>query len=204
MSPERTPAEGGAGGGPDASTVRGFRLTPFTMESELELHGHLRDRAVWEPYSWFGFGDLVRPFGWSGAAGSRGDDAWHMRIERVDGTLAGRVSWTLGNRYGGPDGHRGWAVGALVLPEHRGTAAGFAGITLLIDHLFTTTPANRIESATSGFAEVRSVREPAGMRFEGVMRGAQWRDGQWRDVAMYAVTRTDWQARRGHAAPPGA
>lgn len=173
------------------------------MESESELQRHLRRREVWEPYSWFGFGDMVRPFGWAGLGQDRQDDAWHMKVEGPDGVLAGRVSWALGNRYGGSDRHRGWSVGAIILPEYRGTAAAFAGITLLVDYLFTTTPAHRIESATSGFSDVRSVREPAGMRFEGVLRAAQWRDGRWHDVAMYAVTRPDWEVRRAQATTPG-
>ena len=55
-----------------------------------------------------------------------------------------------------------------------------------------TTPAHRIWAGTEAdnVAEQRSL-ENCGFRREGVLRGAQFRDGDWRDAVVYGVLRGD-------------
>ena len=37
------------------------------------------------------------------------------------------------------------------------------------------------------------VMESIGFRREGILRRAMFRDGQWRDIAIYAVLRQEWK-----------
>ena len=58
--------------------------------------------------------------------------------------------------------------------------------------MLATYPVNRIEAATdvTNRAEQRSL-EKAGFTREGVLRGAQWRNGRWNDMVVYSRLRTD-------------
>lgn len=181
-------------GSPEAGWRRGYRLVPLTSADGPALERALADEATWRPYSWFGFGRLVGPFGQNPDAPAEG--VYQLKVESRDGDLVGRVTWTRGGRYGGSDDHRGWIVGVMILPPFRHSPAAHAAVSLLVDYLFTTTSVHRIESFTSGFASHAAARHGAGFSFEGVIRGGQWRDGRWHDVAVYGVTRPDWEAAR--------
>jgi RimJ/RimL family protein N-acetyltransferase len=63
---------------------------------------------------------------------------------------------------------------------------------MLADHLFATTPSNRVEADTdvANVAEQRAL-ERAGFRREGVLLGAQYRRGLWYDLVGYARLRGD-------------
>jgi [ribosomal protein S5]-alanine N-acetyltransferase len=63
---------------------------------------------------------------------------------------------------------------------------------MLCDHLFTHTPAQRIEAGThpENVAEQRALVK-AGFRLEGVMRAVEWRAGAWRDGLLYSRLRSD-------------
>ncbi|KRC61182.1 hypothetical protein ASE14_09645 [Agromyces sp. Root81] len=68
---------------------------------------------------------------------------------------------------------------------------------MLIDYLFTHTTAHRIEATTSlEAAPKRLEAKPAGMSREGTIRQAEWREGDWRDIALYAILRPEWEANR--------
>lgn len=43
-------------------------------------------------------------------------------------------------------------------------------------------------------AEQRAL-EKAGLRLDGVARGAQWREGAYHDQFVYSILRADWEAR---------
>jgi RimJ/RimL family protein N-acetyltransferase len=63
---------------------------------------------------------------------------------------------------------------------------------LLVEHLFATTTAHRIWAGTEvdNVHEQRSL-EQCGFRREGLLRGAHFRDGQWRDSLIYGLLRED-------------
>ena len=63
---------------------------------------------------------------------------------------------------------------------------------LLLDYLFSETAINRLEAGTDveNIAEQRSL-EKAGLRREGVARGAQYRAGAYHDLVVYARIRDD-------------
>jgi len=108
-----------------------------------------------------------------------------------DGTAVGRVSW-VAVPYGPNEQSRAWNIGITLLPEHRGSGYGTLAQAMLAAHLFAHTAANRVEASTdvANIAEQRSL-ERAGFRREGVLRGAQHRNGAWRDLVLYARLRED-------------
>lgn len=85
-----------------------------------------------------------------------------------------------------------WEIGIGIVPEARGKGAGTQAQKLLARYLFAHTQANRIQAATevSNVAEQRAL-EKAGFTREGVLRGAGYRDGQWRDGVLYSVLRDE-------------
>lgn len=173
----------------------GYQLQPFTQPTYAELQRRLQDVETWQPYSWFGFdytgtpasAHTPPPFGEGG----------FLALVNADHDLVGQVQWVPGFWYGGPSRHRGWNFGALILPEYRRTRATSSAIQLLIDYLFTHTTAHRLEATTPAQAFPRTdVLETVGLKHEGVMRAAQWREGKWHDMAMYSILRHEWEDRQ--------
>jgi RimJ/RimL family protein N-acetyltransferase len=83
-------------------------------------------------------------------------------------------------------------IGIRILPAHQGQGHGTSAQIALTDYLSATYPVNRIEASTDSTnrAEQRSL-EKAGFTREGVLRGAQWRNGRWNDMVLYSRLRTD-------------
>jgi [ribosomal protein S5]-alanine N-acetyltransferase len=122
--------------------------------------------------------------GWLGA------DSGQLAVALPDGTLAGIVGWrsipTAGPEVGCLE------IGALLLPEHRGQGRGTAAQRLLVEYLFATTLANRLQAITNveNIAEQRAL-ESIGFRREGIMRGLAFDGGRWHDGVLYARLRDD-------------
>ncbi|MEO3814450.1 GNAT family protein [Sphaerisporangium sp. B11E5] len=97
---------------------------------------------------------------------------------------------------------RAWRIGREMVPAARGQGYGTEAMRLLVGWLFANTDANRVDGYTDcgNTASRRSV-EKVGWRFEGVLRGAVYRDGEHRDMAMYGLTRADWAALHGTGHP---
>ncbi|MBD8870330.1 GNAT family N-acetyltransferase [Nocardioides donggukensis] len=107
------------------------------------------------------------------------------------GRLAGSVSW-IWQRWGPNHGSRCPMIGIWLAPEHRGHGYGTQAQSQLVDLLFRHTPANRVEAHTDvDNRPERRALEKAGFTAEGVVRGAQWRDGDWRDGVLYSVLRAE-------------
>ena len=164
-------------------------LSPF-RERDLELLSRLaNDPAFSAPFEWFGFRwapDLLRRR-WE-EDGFLNKDPHYLTIVDGGDAAIGFVMW----REAPVQGHGVWEIGALLAPEHRGRGTGTAAQRLLVEHLFATTPAHRIWAGTEtdNVAEQRSL-EKCGFRREGVLRGAHFRDGDWRDAVIYGVLRGD-------------
>ena len=111
-------------------------------------------------------------------------------IVEAGGAVAGDVVWGRVNY--GTDAWWCWNIGIALLPEYRGHGHGTTAQRRLVEYLFATTTAHRIEACTDveNVAEQRSL-EKAGFLREGTVRGAQFRDGRWRDLFLYALLRTD-------------
>ena len=119
-----------------------------------------------------------------------GDDSGQLAVVRPDGTLAGIVGWGS-IKTGGPD-LGCLEIGALLFPEHRGQGLGTAAQRLLVEYLFATTLANRLQAITNveNLAEQKAL-ERVGFRREGVMRGLAFDGGRWHDGVLYARLRGD-------------
>ena len=114
-----------------------------------------------------------------------GGEASFLAVVAPDGACAGWVTWrplAFGNH----------EIGCALFPPYRSRGIGTAAQRLLVDHLFATTPANRIQAGTEAgnTAERRSL-ERVGFQLEGIQRGNAFRDGEWRDAALYGLLRSD-------------
>ncbi|RZS37072.1 acetyltransferase (GNAT) family protein [Herbihabitans rhizosphaerae] len=107
------------------------------------------------------------------------------------GELLGDVSWhavTYGPNYRS----QAWNIGISLLPSARGRGAGGTALALLVEHLFATTDLDRVEASTDVDNVVaQRAAAKAGLRREGVLRGAQLRGGERRDMVLFAVLRSD-------------
>ncbi len=139
-------------------------------------------------FEWVGFRD-TKTFrrrweedGWLGAEQSE------LAVARGEGEFAGIVSWKDRTHRIGKA--LVFEIGIILLPEHRGRGVGAAAQRLLVEYLFTHTPAHRIEA----FTEVDNVKEQralekAGFEKEGVLRDVVFRGGQWRSSCVYSLIR---------------
>ena len=120
---------------------------------------------------------------------SPNNDAIVFRLE--DDAPVGSVSWRL-VRYGPNLESRGWNIGIEIAPEQRGRGYGSQAQRILAEYLFEVSAANRVEASTdiTNVAEQRAL-EKAGYTREGVLRGAQFRQGEWHDLVVYAILRSD-------------
>jgi RimJ/RimL family protein N-acetyltransferase len=122
--------------------------------------------------------------GWLGA------DSGQLAVALPDGTLAGIVGWRS-VQTGGPEAGC-LEIGALLFPEHRSRGLGTAAQRQLVEYLYATTLANRLQAITNGenIAEQRAL-ERIGFRREGIMRGLAFDAGRWHDGVLYARLRDD-------------
>jgi RimJ/RimL family protein N-acetyltransferase len=106
-----------------------------------------------------------------------------------DGEVAGDLSWHW-VRWGPNAASHCPMIGIWLRPPYRGRGIGRAAQAELARLFFRHTTANRVEAHTDGdnVAEQRAL-EAAGFQREGVIRGAQWRDGAYHDVMLYAILR---------------
>jgi len=119
-------------------------------------------------------------------AGDRGT----LIVETVaEGRPVGTVSWHA-VMYGPNPESRAWNIGINLVPEGRGHGYGGEAQRLLAERLLAGSDANRVEAMTDleNIPEQRAL-EKAGFSREGVLRGAQFRAGAWRDIVVYALVR---------------
>ena len=109
-----------------------------------------------------------------------------------DDTVLGEVSWHWQQQWGPTASSRCPMIGAWLRTEARGRGVGGAAQAELVDLLFRHTATHRVEASTDveNLAEQRAL-ERASLRREGVVRGAQWREGRRHDMVLYGVVRTD-------------
>ncbi len=93
-------------------------------------------------------------------------------------------------RYGPGDASIAYNFGIVLAPEHRRKGYGVEAQRLLPAYLFSVYPIMRVEASTdiTNLAEQRTL-EKAGFTREGVLRKAQWRNGDWHDLVAYSKLR---------------
>jgi RimJ/RimL family protein N-acetyltransferase len=135
--------------------------------------------------NWYGFRDAGRQRRRFQSDGWLGDEDGRL-IVSVGGDIVGFVDWT-------PCGHgagRYRSIGIVLLPEWRGRGVGTRAQAMLCRYLFTHTAIHRIEAGTQpeNAAEQRALRK-VGFKDEGVLRGAEFRDGAWREIVIFGLLR---------------
>jgi RimJ/RimL family protein N-acetyltransferase len=114
-------------------------------------------------------------------------------IELAGGTAAGVVSF-IRVPYGPNARSLAYRIGVTVLPAYRNRGIGAAAQRRLAEELLAGSDANRVEADTDiGNLPEQRALERAGFTREGVIRGAQWRRGQWHDRVLYSLLRADCQ-----------
>ena len=162
-------------------------LRPVAKDDLAALERLTQDPGAAGEFTWTGWHNLLRfREGWA-EDGLVSEDSGVLMIARGDERV-GFVSWF---KVEFPPSYC-WTMGIALLPEARGRGYGTQAHRLLTRYLFAHTTVHRIEAATeaANLAEQR-VLEKAGFTREGVMRGVFWRDGGYRDGALYSVLRTD-------------
>ena len=160
-------------------------------ESDLPVLERLGvDPRAAGPFDWHGFRDPVARRRRLAEDGFLGHDPRNLAVALdQDDSCIGDVSW-----FAVPTGPAStcWNIGIVITPEFRAKGYGTAAQRLLADYLFSTTTANRVEAETDveNFAEQRAL-EKAGFSREGIRRGSDFRDGRWRDMAVYGRLRDD-------------
>ena len=112
-----------------------------------------------------------------------------LLIVSNESVMVGSISYHQ-TGYGPNEGSRVYNIGLSLVPEQRGKGYGTEAQKLLTAYLFSTYSIMRVEASTDikNIAEQRSL-EKAGFTRDGVMRKAQWRNGDWHDIAVYSKLR---------------
>jgi len=176
------------------STITGIsESTPISLRPLTEADLPVMELLHADPVeaSEFGF------HGFRSSAGARRELAETGLLTQDAGKLAivaaGEVVGTVGWRRvtTGPVSFT-WSIGIGLVSTARGKGYGTAAQRALVDYLFAYTQANRIEAhtETGNLAEQKSL-EKAGFTREGVVRGACFRNGMWRDMVAYSAIRAD-------------
>lgn len=89
-------------------------------------------------------------------------------------------------------------IGIWLRAPARGRGIGGRAQRQLAELFFRHTATSRVEAAT----DVENVAEQsallsAGFQQEGLIRGAMWRDGAFRDAYLYGITRSDIRSGAG-------
>jgi aminoglycoside 6'-N-acetyltransferase len=118
-------------------------------------------------------------------------DSGFLLIEtRQDQRVIGFVRYTLLQV---PDADLPHPEIGFGIPEVSARGQGYAreAVELLVEYLFSGYPTQRIAAFTDGEnLPAQRLLEHVGFEREGVLRRAMFRDGAWRDVALYAILRS--------------
>jgi RimJ/RimL family protein N-acetyltransferase len=112
-------------------------------------------------------------------------------LDTTTGTVTGQVNWHAVG-HGPTAGCTAWGIGIGLAPATRGGGVGVTATLLLVEHLFATTDVDRIEASTDrDNRPAQRVLAKAGFQREGVLRGAQLRGEERRDMVAYGILRAD-------------
>jgi aminoglycoside 6'-N-acetyltransferase len=115
-----------------------------------------------------------------------------LLIEAIkDQRLVGYVRYTMLNL---PDADLPYPEVGFGIPEVNARGEGYAqeAVRLLVEYLFASYPVERVAAFTDDENKpAQRVLERVGFQREGALRRAMFRDGQWRDVAVYGMLRDE-------------
>lgn len=165
-------------------------LRAFTAADMDFLDRWATDPEAMGEFEWIGLRDAARKRRRFEKDGYISNEHASVAISLPDGTCVGVASYWP-KHYGGPEGGC-LEIGLGFLPEYRGRGFGTAALRLLVDYLFGYTSAHRIEGiADDENIAVHKINERVGMRREGLLRGAYFHRGTWRNLLVYSILRED-------------
>lgn len=157
--------------------------------ADLDLfERELSDAEGTGPHQWFGYSSSQSQRRRWAESDMLGADGGVLTV--VTGIEAvGRVEW-FKSAWGRPDTSWCWTIAAGLFPRFWGRGIGTEAQRLLVEYLFLHTRAERVQAYTDveNRAERRAL-EKVGFLQEGVLRSAQWRQGDWHDQALYSILR---------------
>jgi RimJ/RimL family protein N-acetyltransferase len=160
------------------------------LESDLDVLT-ANETPESDPWNYFEIGASNRFHRRFANNGGIAEDTGMLAVESNGGVLVGSVSWFT-VQHGPSAACRAINIGISLFPEHRGQGHGSIAQRQLAAYLFSTRLVERVEAATDveNIAEQRAL-EKAGFSPEGVLRHAQFRAGEWRDIILYSRLRGD-------------
>ena len=160
------------------------------LESDLDLLT-ANETPEADPWNCFEIGASNRFHRRFADNGGIAEDTGMLAVETTEGVLVGSVSWFT-VQHGPSAACRAINIGISLFAEHRGRGYGSMAQRQLADYLFSTRLVERVEAGTDveNRAERRAL-DKAGFSQEGVLRHAQYRAGDWRDVVLYSRLRGD-------------
>jgi RimJ/RimL family protein N-acetyltransferase len=184
-------------GGDRLKMIRGKRVLLRPVQTAdwatFEIWGRERE-SLWGPYQRFQLDHLpsLRQAYERTALLTR--ESGFLLIETIgDSRLIGFVRYTF---IPFPDSELPHPEIGFGIPEVNARGKGFAqeAVALLVDYLFNGYPFERI----SAFTEVenlpaRNLLSSLGFYQEGSLRRGIFRDGSWRDIALYGILRDEWR-----------
>lgn len=127
-------------------------------------------------------------------SGLLGRESGVLLIESLaDQQVVGFVRYTL---ISFPDSDMPYPEIGFGIPAASARGKGYAkeAVQLLVDYLFSGYPTERIAAFTDvENIPAQRVLEGSGFQREGLLRRAMFRDGIWRDIAIYGILRREWR-----------
>ena len=166
-----------------------INLRPITASDLDTLEAWEADLDYGGEFNTFG---LYRPGAVRAAFAEHGylaDDRGMLLIVTKAGEPAGDLSYRT-VVHGSGAANRVPEIGITVAPGFRGRGYGAEAQRLLAAYLFATRTIARVQATTdiANIGEQRAL-ERAGFTREGVLRRAQFRDGDWHDLVIYGKLR---------------
>lgn len=85
-------------------------------------------------------------------------------------------------------------VGYSLIPSERDKGYGTEALGMMVDFLFLTKDASRIQAQTdSRNLASHKILEKVGFKKEGVLRRSMFIRGEWRDSWIYSILREEWK-----------
>jgi aminoglycoside 6'-N-acetyltransferase len=179
--------------------IKGNRvlLRPIRDEDwpKFEEWGRSRD-ALWGPFQRFQMDHLPLLREAYQQTGLLKRESGVLLIETIeDQQVIGYVRYTMLKF---PDADLPYPEIGFGISEVNARGEGYAkeGVRLLVDYLFLGYPVERVAAFTDVENKpAQRVMERVGFQREGVLRRAMFRDGLWRDIAIYGILRHEVGAK---------
>ncbi len=113
-------------------------------------------------------------------------------IEKKDGTKIGFVAHFNVVHIG--TGTEQLEIGYSLVPNERGKGYGTEALQMIIDYLFLSRDAIRIQVTTDPRnVASQKILDKVGFKKEGLLRKNFFMRGEWRDVYIYSLLREEWK-----------